>query len=520
MEGRKPVKFVVFNENDEAFEENQENKLINVSNRAEALKLKLTENEHRLGLAKVHVVKTENKIKREWPVLFNPDKFKKVYIHVDLDSFYASVETLLHPEYNDVPLGVGSLTMLAACNYKAREFNIKAGMPGYHAKKLCPHLVITKCSFDKYNFYSEIVMGILSIYDENVEIYGIDEACLVFDENKLRHAYNVFNQNSRFGKSLGTDYVEYTGFNFESVHKLVDLIRNVVHRNTGGLTISAGLSVCRGLAKFSSNINKPNGSFKIKNNFDRFLFPLEVDKINGIGKMTKELLFKTLKIKTIEQLRNELHKIYLMLPEKSFTNIMRLSYGLSNFDYSHFLNGKKYSKNHSIGNGWTIKPTNDHRDICMHLWTLANSVYYRMKRQKYYGSVVTLTIKFTTFKQKTRQKKSSFLLKDLIDIFNIAYDLFKNNFVTIKDDEKMVEDKIRLVGISISSLVSSKLPKITSYLKPINKIKPKPIHPRTCIICNAPFIHESDFIYQKHVNECINEKEKSNRNNLRRYFDK
>lgn len=521
MKENADVKFTVVNDTDEQFEANEEDRQFAVQERAAAVKERLMERMGEIEGANAFVQRELVKIQREWPALFGLKPPSHFYVHVDLDSYYASVETLLNPKFKDVPLAVGSTNMIAACNYKAREFNVRAGMPGYHAKRLCPHLIITPTRMEKYNYYSELVMNILSCYDNDIEIYGIDEPCLVFTADKLKKAYDFYNtdpENGRFSLQSNTqentdlkvsqtvvdDLGEliYTGFTIEAVFNLVDKIRSIVFRNIK-LTVSAGISICRGFAKFASNVNKPNGQMEITSDFDSHIINLPVDKINGIGKMTKLLLAKAFKIFTVQELRDHHPQCALVFLYKTFTHLLRLSLGLSVFDSEH-ARGKLDARMKSIGNSSTIRPTTDYIDAIQAFWALSMMVWRRMEKGSYYGLIVTITIKYSTFKQNTRQKKLQRPVKSHNELFDHSLDLFRENIVTDeKTNFKILNESIRLLGVSVSNLIK------TNSFNTIEEFcaKEKEIEPRECIICGEQFLHERPIVYQTHVNRCLDKQE-------------
>lgn len=366
MKENASLNFTVVNQTDEQFEENR---MFAAQERAEQYKQRLKEREKEIPHSHIYVDSELQKIKQEWPALYYLEQPKKYYVHMDLDSFYASVEMLLNPEYRNIPLAVGSMNMVAACNYKVREYNVRAGMPGYHAKKLCPHLVLTPCRMERYNYYSEMVMGILSCYDNNIESYGIDECCLVFDEEKLKMAYEFYNTDEKNGMLCEKDSegnkifepLEYTKFTYNAVAQLIEKIRKIVFKNVK-LTVSAGISVCRGMCKFASNINKPDGQKVIDEDFDSYIIDLPVDKLNGIGKMTKLTLLKTFGIKTVRDLRTKYAEVSLVFPTKTFLHLVRISQGLSVFDTEKNKRSQGYEMK-SIGNSYTIKRTTDYVDV-------------------------------------------------------------------------------------------------------------------------------------------------------------
>ncbi|CAI9624470.1 unnamed protein product, partial [Staurois parvus] len=101
-----------------------------------------------------------------------------VIVHVDMDAFYAAVEMRDSPELREKPMAVGSMSMLSTSNYLARRFGVRAAMPGFIAKRLCPNLVIVPTNFDKYREVSKEVREIFAEYDPNFLPLSLDEAYL------------------------------------------------------------------------------------------------------------------------------------------------------------------------------------------------------------------------------------------------------------------------------------------------------------------------------------------------------
>uniref|UniRef100_A0A9L0ICB6 DNA polymerase kappa n=1 Tax=Equus asinus TaxID=9793 RepID=A0A9L0ICB6_EQUAS len=99
-------------------------------------------------------------------------------VHIDMDAFYAAVEMRDNPELKDKPIAVGSMSMLSTSNYHARRFGVRAAMPGFIAKRLCPQLLIVPPNFDKYRAVSREVKEILADYDPNFLAMSLDEAYL------------------------------------------------------------------------------------------------------------------------------------------------------------------------------------------------------------------------------------------------------------------------------------------------------------------------------------------------------
>ncbi len=102
----------------------------------------------------------------------------RTIVHVDMDAFYAAVEMRDDPSLRDRPMAVGGIGMLSTSNYAARRFGVRAGMPGFIGKKLCPDLVLVELNFDKYRAVSKVVRGVFAEYDPNFSPMSLDEAYL------------------------------------------------------------------------------------------------------------------------------------------------------------------------------------------------------------------------------------------------------------------------------------------------------------------------------------------------------
>ncbi|KAK0408420.1 hypothetical protein QR680_003944 [Steinernema hermaphroditum] len=101
---------------------------------------------------------------------------QRTAIHVDMDAFYAAVEIRETPGLRVVPIAVDRSDMLCTSNYIARKYGVRAAMPGFIAKKLCPQLKIVPTNFKKYTYVSGIVQGIFRQYDPNLRMASLDEA--------------------------------------------------------------------------------------------------------------------------------------------------------------------------------------------------------------------------------------------------------------------------------------------------------------------------------------------------------
>ena len=190
-------------------------------------------------------------------------------IHIDADSFYASVEMRENPELRDKPIAVGGSSerrgVIATANYAARAFGVHSAQPSARARQLCPELIIISPRFELYRSVSAQFREIFSEFTDRIEPLSLDEAYLDV-----------------------SDCPEFGG----SATLIAEEIRRRV-RSDLRLTVSAGVAPNKFLAKVASDWNKPDGIFTIPpDKVADFVLELPVSRINGVGRVTTEKLRK------------------------------------------------------------------------------------------------------------------------------------------------------------------------------------------------------------------------------------
>lgn len=190
-------------------------------------------------------------------------------IHIDADSFYASVEMRENPELRDKPIAVGGSAerrgVIATANYAARAFGVHSAQPSARARQLCPQLVIIPPRFDLYRSISGQFREIFAGFTDRIEPLSLDEAYL-----------DVSNSPQCGG----------------SATLIAEEIRRRV-KNKLRLSVSAGVAPNKFLAKVASDWNKPDGIFTISPAMVAdFVVELPVSRINGVGRVTTEKLRK------------------------------------------------------------------------------------------------------------------------------------------------------------------------------------------------------------------------------------
>ena len=188
-------------------------------------------------------------------------------IHIDADSFYASVETRENPQLAGKPLAVGGRAdrrgVIATANYEARKFGVHSAMASARAMALCPSLLIVPPRFELYRTVSGQFHDIFRDFTDLIEPLSLDEAYL--------------------------DVSDCEQFQGSATLVAAEIRRRV--RQDLGLTVSAGIAPNKFLAKVASDWEKPDGMFTIApDQVAQFVIDLPVKKINGVGRVTAEKL--------------------------------------------------------------------------------------------------------------------------------------------------------------------------------------------------------------------------------------
>ncbi len=194
---------------------------------------------------------------------------QRLICHVDMDAFFVSVEELFDPSLIGKPVVVGGKAnqrgVVAAASYAARKFGVHSAMPLRTAGQLCPQAVFVEGHPERYRDYSKKVFEILGQFSPLVEMASIDEAYLDLTGTERLH-----------------------GPAMKAAHALHETIRSGT-----SLRCSLGLAASRLVAKVSSDQAKPNGVLHILPGHEaRFLAPLDVRKIPGVGKRMEASLHK------------------------------------------------------------------------------------------------------------------------------------------------------------------------------------------------------------------------------------
>jgi len=336
-------------------------------------------------------------------------------LHVDMDAFFVSVELLERPELRGKPVVVGGRPdqrgVVSAASYEARKFGIHSAMPLRTAGRLCPHAIFLDGHYERYSEWSDRIATILGQFSPTVEMVSIDEAYLDLAGTGRLH-----------GPPLAA----------------ADKLLRTITRTTA-LPCSGGLARTRLVAKVASDQAKPHGLLWVApGREERFLAPLPVRKIPGIGEVTESAL-RVLGIETVEQIaalpQEKLEKIF----GQWGTALYRKARGGDSYEFVIDAEPKSISHNHTFG-----EDTDDSNAMSAMLSHLSQKACKRLREAGLAARTLTLTIRYAGFETHTRSKTLAEPLRLDSDIFAVFQGLFRLN----RDAKR----KVRLLGVSLSGL--------------------------------------------------------------------
>ncbi len=335
-------------------------------------------------------------------------------IHCDMDAFYPAVEVLDNPELRGKPVIVGGTRqrgVVSSASYEARRFGVHSAQPMATAARLCPNAVFLRGRMDRYREISKQLFSIFKRFTPLVEPLSIDEAFL-----------DVTGSERLLGSPVD----------------IAKAIKKTVLSEIG-LTVSAGVAPSKFVAKIASDMDKPDGLTVVwPESLRAFLDPLPIEKMWGVGKVTRESLAR-LNIRTFKDLRNFDPDFLKRKFGKNGARMHRLSMGLDERDVvpEHEIK--------SVGNERTfMQDISELEDAKRALLALAEQVGRRMRRKKMTGKTVSLKVKYHDFKQISRARTLAGFTDDGLEIYGAACDLLRKTEVGKRP--------VRLLGISLSQL--------------------------------------------------------------------
>jgi DNA polymerase-4 len=338
----------------------------------------------------------------------------KTILHIDLDTFYVSVERLLNRELQNRPLlvgGTGDRGVVAACSYETRCFGIHSGMPMKMARELCPEAVVIRGNSGEYSKHSDIVTEIIKEHVPLFEKSSVDEF-----------------------------YADLTGMDrFFGCYQYASEMRTKIIRETG-LPISFGLSANKVVSKVATNEAKPNNQLKIDEGFEKpFLAPLSIKKIPMVGDKTYQAL-RNLGLRQVVNIQDMPMDVMQRVLGSNGRVIWKRANGIDNTPVIPFCERKSISTERTFD-----RDTIDVVKLRGILIAMTENLAYQLRRGEKLTACIAVKIRYSDFNTYSKQLRIPYTSADHILIPKIL-DLFKTLY-----NRRLL---VRLVGIRFSYLVS------------------------------------------------------------------
>jgi DNA polymerase-4 len=337
----------------------------------------------------------------------------KTILHLDLDTFFVSVERLINSELRNKPLLVGGVSdrgVVAACSYETRGFGVHSGMPMKMARELCPEAVVIRGNAGTYSKHSDIVTEI------------------------IREKVPLFEKSS-----IDEFYADLSGMDrFFGCYQYASELRKTIIRETG-LPISFGLSVNKVVSKVATNEAKPNSQLKIDLGYEKpFLAPLSVKKIPMVGDKTYQTLrnLGLRRVKTIQEMPVDLMQRVL---GANGALIWKRANGVDHSPVIPFHERKSISTERTFD-----KDTIDVVKLRGIVLAMTENLAFQLRRGGKLTACIAVKLRYSDFNTYSKQMRIPYtsadhiLIPRMLELFNSLY------------NKRLL---VRLVGIRFSHLV-------------------------------------------------------------------
>lgn len=346
-------------------------------------------------------------------ILMPSDTEGRTIAHLDLDSFFVSVEVLKDASLKGKPVIVGGKSdrgVVASCSYEARRYGVRSAMSIKLARKLCPHAIVVGGDMEHYSKYSRMVTDIIA---DKVPLYE--------------------------KSSIDEFYIDMTGMDkFFHSEKYIAELRQTIMRESG-LPISYGLSQNKLISKVATGEAKPCGTLTIPRGRERlFLHPMDIEKMPMIGDKTGALL-RQMGVETIGTL-SQIPMQYLQnLLGKNGLELYRRAQGLDDTPVV------PYTEQKSMGTETTFETdTIDVQFLHRTLARMVEQTSFELRQQNRLTGCVTVKLRYSDFNTVTKQAVMPYTSADHI-LLNTVKELFSKLY-----DRRLL---VRLIGIRYSHLI-------------------------------------------------------------------
>jgi DNA polymerase IV len=337
----------------------------------------------------------------------------KSIIHLDLDSFFVSVERLVNSRLNGRPVVIGGTSgrgVVSSCSYEARKYGVHSAMPMKMVRQLCADAIIVRGDMDLYSKYSNLVTAIIAERAPVYEKASIDE-----------------------------HYIDLTGMDrfFGCLKWAQELRREIISQT--GLPISSGLSVNKTVSKIATGEAKPNGEKEVPDSLVKpFLNPLSISKIPMVGEKTFHLL-RSMGVATIGTLSQIPVDMMEKVLGKSGIDIWKKANGIDTTPVIPYWEQKSVSAERTFDTD-----TTDLTLLNNTLVGMVEKIAWELRQDEKLTSCVTVKIRYSNFDTHTLQQRIPYTSFDH-KLIELAKSLFARLY-----QRRML---IRLIGVKFSHLV-------------------------------------------------------------------
>ncbi len=339
---------------------------------------------------------------------------KRAVVHMDLDTFFVSVERLRDSRLQSRPLiigGLGGRGVVSSCSYETRTFGVRSGMPMKMARRLCPAATVISGDFELYSKYSDDVTEVVKAHSPVYEKASIDEF-----------------------------YVDMTGMErFFGAYKWAADLRHRIARETG-LPMSMGLAVNKTVAKVATGEIKPNGQMEVSRGMEQpFLDPLSVSKIPMVGEKTTQFL-SNLGVRQVRTLREIPQEFLQRIMGKPGVTLWQRAHGIDDTPV------EPYSERKSISSEQTFaEDTIDIVGLRATLARMTEKLAFSLRESEKLTACITVKIRYADFNTLTKQARIPYTASDH-ELGHKAQELFEQLY-----DRRQ---RLRLIGLRFSHLIS------------------------------------------------------------------
>jgi DNA polymerase-4 len=338
---------------------------------------------------------------------------KRHIAHLDLDSFFVSVEQLRNPRLKGKPVLIGGASdrgVVAACSYEARAFGIHSAMPMRQALRLCAHATVLKVDYESYSKYSKLVTEVVQEQAPLVEKASIDEF-----------------------------YIDLTGTDkWLGSRKLAAELKKKVLLESG-LVASYGLASNKLISKVATNEVKPNGQIEIPFGTEKsFLFPLSIFKMPGVGPETGYKLAR-MGVQTVGTLTTIPAQRMSTLLGKTGLELLRRAQGIDETPVIPYREQKSISTENTFESD-----TIDLSFLESQLVRMTESIAFELRQQNRLTGCVTVKLRYSNFETFTKQASIPYTNAD-DQLLRTSRELFRKLY-----ERRLL---VRLLGVRFTDLI-------------------------------------------------------------------